>query len=635
VTVSGSQWTTTGSDIYYNSGNVLVGSSTSLGSYAFQANGDSIFNGSSMTIQNLAGSSNSLAQTFIHRRTSSNRSWTIGPGTGTSTTDFAFGYDTGALDDILTLSNTGNVGIGTTNPTSKLEITTNSLATTQTNTSGVTLTNTTAASAGVTQQISPAIRWQGNAWASDLTSKTLDFRAYILPVGGGSSPTGTWKLQSSSNGGAYTDNFTVASNGTVTSSGSFTAPQLFATSGGLQLTGTIYLSGIGAGSSGQVLTSTGSSSTPTWTTLNSIATSGLSNGSGTTVNGTAVDLGGTLTANTTISGAQTYDIKLINNGASLTIPANGRTITIGDIDQQSAVDVFTVDTQNSKAYYDNAAHTGLFGINTTTPIVALDVLGASNISDDLQVGDINGDSDKYVFQVGTHTAYFDNTDHNIFFGINNNSPSVALDVTGDIEYTGTITDVSDERLKENITDFGSGLSIINSIGVKNYNMKVSPNKQETGFIAQNVQGVFPQAVSIVDPTNGYMGVSYVSFVPVLTKGIQELDIKIQGLSSLDTSNSNSLGSLIKNFLADIGNGLESIFVKNVHTNELCVKKSDNTEVCVTGDQLQELLNSQNIIPPPPPDPIPAPDPIPPPIPDNDITPPQDAPTPTNDTILGT
>jgi hypothetical protein len=132
-----------------------------------------------------------------------------------------------------------------------------------------------------------------------------------------------------------------------------------------------------------------------------------------------------------------------------------------------------------------------------------------------------------------------------------------------------------------------------------------------------------------------MGVSYVSFVPVLTKGIQELDIKIQGLSSLDTSNSNSLGSLIKNFLADIGNGLESIFVKNVHTNELCVKKSDNTEVCVTGDQLQELLNSQNIIPPPPPDPIPAPDPIPPPIPDNDITPPQDAPTPTNDTILGT
>lgn len=35
-------------------------------------------------------------------------------------------------------------------------------------------------------------------------------------------------------------------------------------------------------------------------------------------------------------------------------------------------------------------------------------------------------------------------------GTGTTSPNVKLDVIGDIEYTGTITDVSDSRLKENI-----------------------------------------------------------------------------------------------------------------------------------------------------------------------------------------
>ena len=107
--------------------------------------------------------------------------------------------------------------------------------------------------------------------------------------------------------------------------------------------------------------------------------------------------------------------------------------------------------------------------------------------------------------------------------------SVALDVTGDIEYTGTITDVSDERLKENITDYSGGLAVINSLWVKSYNMISDPGVPETGFIAQNVQEFFPQAVHTVDPEHGYLGVSYVSMIPVLTKAIQELDLKIEGI----------------------------------------------------------------------------------------------------------
>lgn len=163
-------------------------------------------------------------------------------------------------------------------------------------------------------------------------------------------------------------------------------------------------------------------------------------------------------------------------------------------------------------------------------------------------------------------------------GIGNASPSVALDVTGDIEYTGTITDVSDSRLKENITDFGSGLQILKNIGVKNYNMIGNDSTDvETGFIAQNVKDFFPEAVSIVDPVKGYMGVSYVSFIPVLTRAVQEIA---------------SIGGEFKEtliaWLGSATNGITQFFAETTHQKTLCVGEPGN-ETCITKSELDTLL----------------------------------------------
>ena len=111
-------------------------------------------------------------------------------------------------------------------------------------------------------------------------------------------------------------------------------------------------------------------------------------------------------------------------------------------------------------------------------------------------------------------------------GIDNPNPSVSLDVTGDIEYTGSITDISDERLKENIIPITGALNKVLGIKGKYYNMKETPGKLETGFIAQNVQEYVPTAVSVVDPVNGYLGVSYPALIPVAFGAIQELDQKL-------------------------------------------------------------------------------------------------------------
>lgn len=86
-----------------------------------------------------------------------------------------------------------------------------------TSTDGLTLQNTTAATAGVTVQISPRLRWQGTAWDT-AASQTMDFWAEVLPVSA-ATPSGSWRLVSSLNGGGTTNVLQVNNGGIVTSGG--------------------------------------------------------------------------------------------------------------------------------------------------------------------------------------------------------------------------------------------------------------------------------------------------------------------------------------------------------------------------------------------------------------------------------
>lgn len=107
-------------------------------------------------------------------------------------------------------------------------------------------------------------------------------------------------------------------------------------------------------------------------------------------------------------------------------------------------------------------------------------------------------------------------------GIQNNAPNVALDVIGDIEYTGTITDVSDRRLKEDLKPIKNVLERIKQLNGYSYNMIGDTLKQrEYGVIAQDVQQVFPEMVKKIDSQEDYLGVSYIQFTPVLLEAIKE------------------------------------------------------------------------------------------------------------------
>ena len=151
---------------------------------------------------------------------------------------------------------------------------------------------------------------------------------------------------------------------------------------------------------------------------------------------------------------------------------------------------------------------------------------------------------------------------------------------------------SDERLKTNIFDLPSALDKINQLRPVEFNWNNDPTGTKSmGFIAQEMQKIYPQFVSVVDPTTGYLGVNYQALVSPIIKSIQEMDLKLEPLTSLDPTKDNSLASLIKKYLSDYMNGIETIFANKIQTKVLCIE-----DTCITKTQLQQLLNQTNVSP---------------------------------------
>ncbi len=136
---------------------------------------------------------------------------------------------------------------------------------------------------------------------------------------------------------------------------------------------------------------------------------------------------------------------------------------------------------------------------------------------------------------------------------------------------------SDRRLKEDIRPTTLGLAQLMQIPVRDFSFIKDPtHTTTTGFIAQELEPVFPAAVT----TNGDDGmaplsahlmpwsVDYGRVTPLIVSAIQELARKVDDTAHLV---------------------VDTLTSRRVETKELCVQKSDGSDVCVTGDELAKLL----------------------------------------------
>ena len=119
-------------------------------------------------------------------------------------------------------------------------------------------------------------------------------------------------------------------------------------------------------------------------------------------------------------------------------------------------------------------------------------------------------------------------------GISTYAPSQKLHVAGNILATGTVTQNSDITLKKDIVKIDGALNKLSQIKGVTYKWKKPENHgddetEQLGIIAQDVEKVFPQAVS-TDP-NGIKSVSYGDMVAPLIEAVKELTARVKELEA--------------------------------------------------------------------------------------------------------
>jgi hypothetical protein len=195
----------------------------------------------------------------------------------------------------------------------------------------------------------------------------------------------------------------------------------------------------------------------------------------------------------------------------------------------------------------NTVSTGSVGVGTTTPSSKLTIWGTDNASSTLAFNVVNSAS----------TTVF-----SVFDG-------------GNAELSGSLSQSSDQRLKTNIKSLGasSSLSLIDSLNPVTFNW-IDPNQTTTlqlGFIAQQVQQIFPNLVSTTSATaltpDGTLSLNYIGLISPIVSAIQALSGEVQSL------------------IAEVQGFAQSFVSNNITASqELCVGST-----CVTPAQFQAMV----------------------------------------------
>ncbi len=285
----------------------------------------------------------------------------------------------------------------------------------------------------------------------------------------------------------------------------------------------------------------------------------------------------------------------------------------GNISPQA---VFDVDNSNSssgsQAYIFDTTNGFVFSAANGTRRIArasIDIINLTNTA-----GSETGDLAFFTKPSGSAITEKMRIDSTGKVGIGDISPDYLLD----IENTGSDTDIfaltdsdgsclhnpeagaesvtcsSDERLKENITDADESLPYLMDFRIREYDVRASGDHM-MGVIAQEIMEIHPELVAVGG--NGYYTVELPSTWAIV-KGIQELNLKVEDISSLSLENENTLGARLVAWFADSANGIQTIFANVIHTNKVETNELCVGEVCVTEEQFLEIVGNQNNNPSP-------------------------------------
>jgi len=148
---------------------------------------------------------------------------------------------------------------------------------------------------------------------------------------------------------------------------------------------------------------------------------------------------------------------------------------------------------------------------------------------------------------------------------------------------------SDERLKTNITDLSTDtLDKLTQVRTINFNwLNGDTDTNNIGFLAQDLEQYFPELVAT--DSDGYKSVYYSNMTPILTQAIREMDLKLNNINNLEVEN--TWRDSISAWFANASNKITRIF-----TGEICLTDAGQEPVCINRSELQSLKSLLNDIP---------------------------------------
>ena len=148
-----------------------------------------------------------------------------------------------------------------------------------------------------------------------------------------------------------------------------------------------------------------------------------------------------------------------------------------------------------------------------------------NIRDDGTNGHIAFENDSEVN--GIITSDTDELDIRVGDGVTmGDSPVLTLNGSGNMTITGTLTQNSDVRLKENIKPIESALDKVKQMQGVEFN-KINSSTKEIGVVAQEIEKIIPELV--LEDKEGIKSVAYGNITAVLIEAIKEQQKQIEEL----------------------------------------------------------------------------------------------------------
>ena len=128
------------------------------------------------------------------------------------------------------------------------------------------------------------------------------------------------------------------------------------------------------------------------------------------------------------------------------------------------------------------------------------------------------------------TSYTNPADNRVITSVSSTTINAESNLTFDgstLTVTGTITETSSEKVKENVENIINALDTIKKLRGVQYN-KIGNNNKEIGVIAEEVEEILPQIVTR-DEEGNPKSVSYGRLTALLIEAVKELDNKINKL----------------------------------------------------------------------------------------------------------